>query len=131
MQPRLAGTAEEPLLNDLNTSLNNFVQVETKFNELRSEFESARSQGNISRQREIRSELNQMNEDAQEYLTQVRTVRQSLTLVQYAYYMADQTEKAEQLATEINSLMGPDFPAMPASKEESESEINRYGLGIE
>jgi len=106
------------------------VRVETKFNELRSEFESARSQGNISRQREIRSELNQLNEDAQEYLTQVRTVRQSLTLVQYAFYMADEIERAEELALEVDTLMGPDFPAMPASKEESETEIDRYGLGI-
>ena len=128
---RLADTADDALLNDLETSLNNFVRVETNFNELRTEFESARSQGNISRQREIRSELNRLNEDAQEYLTQVRTVRQSLTLVQYAYYMADETEKAEQLAMDIDTLMGPDFPAMPASKEESIAEIDRYGLGIE
>ncbi|HET8866308.1 MAG TPA: DUF2723 domain-containing protein [Gracilimonas sp.] len=125
---RLAESAEEILLESLNTNLDRFTEIETQFSRLSSEFESARAQGDISAQREIRSQLNQLNNEAQEYLTQVRTIRQSLTLVQYAYFQHGDTEKAVQLAEQVNQLMGSQFPGIPETIEESEAEIERYGL---
>lgn len=125
---RLASTTEDELLEDLNRNLNKFAEIETQFNRLSSDFESAKAQGNIRLQREISQQLNQLNSEAQQYLTQVRTVRQSLTLTQYAYFQGENSEKAIQLAEQVNELMGPQFPAMPTTKEESENEISRYGL---
>ncbi|MDR9418803.1 protein O-mannosyl-transferase family [Gracilimonas sp.] len=125
---RLAGSTEQELVDRLNNNLTRFTEIENEFNQLNSEFESARSRGNISQQRDLRSQLNQLSSQAQQYITQVRTTRQSLTLIQYTYFQADLTDQAVALGEEVDGIMGEQFPPMPATKEESENEIDRYGL---
>ncbi len=125
---RLASSAEEEIIENLNSNLNKFTEIENEFNQLNQELQSAQAQGNVRLQREIRPQLNQLNTQAQDILTQVRTARQSLVLVQYAYFQGGKTEQAVQLAEEVNAAMGSSFPPMPATIEESRREIARYGI---
>ena len=125
---RLASTAEEPILNTIRTNMDNFAEIENEFNQLMQQFESAQSQGNISQQREIRPQLEQMNGEAEQYLGEVRGARQSLVLMQYSYFQGGEVERAIELANTVDTIMGPNFPSMPDSKEASESEIARYGI---
>lgn len=125
---RLAGSTEQEIMDNLNRNLNKFTEIENEFNALNQELETAQAQGNIRKQREIRPQLNQLNTEAQGVLTQVRTSRQSLVLVQFAYFQSEETEKATQLAEEVNAAMGSSFPPMPETREESEREIARYGI---
>jgi len=125
---RLANSSESDLVEQLNKNLNRFSNIEAEFNSLNQELESAKSRGDIRTQREIRPQLQKLNNDAEQYLTEVRTARQSLVLVQYAYFQSGNTEEAQALATEINVAMGSSFPPMPDTKEASEQEISRYGL---
>ncbi|MGN8226667.1 protein O-mannosyl-transferase family [Gracilimonas sp. BCB1] len=125
---RLAGTAVDEIKEKLEKNLNRFSDIEAEFNELNQQLQSAQSRGDIRTQREIRPQLEQLNSDAQQYLTAVRTARQSLVLVQYTYYQGSNTEEANALAEEVNMLMGSSFPPMPATKEASEQEIQRYGI---
>jgi hypothetical protein len=125
---RLANSSESALLEQLNKNLNRFANIEAQFNNLNQELESAQNRGDIRTQRELRPQLQQLNNDAQQYLNEVRTARQSLVLVQYAYFQSGNTEAAQALATEVDASMGESFPPMPATKEASEQEINRYGL---
>ncbi|MEX2605069.1 MAG: DUF2723 domain-containing protein [Gracilimonas sp.] len=125
---RLASTAERDILHTLNRNLSRFTEIETEFNTLNQELETASARGDIRTQRSIRPQLQQLNNEAQEYMNQVRQARQSLVLVQYAYYQNDDIEKAQQLGSEVDELMGTNFPPMPESKEASEREIARYGI---
>ena len=125
---RLAGTSQEKLVNDLSQSMSRFNELETEFNIVNQEYESAQSRGNISEQRELRTKLESMNSRAQDRLSEVRTARQSLVLIQYVYFQSNETQKAVDLATQVNEMMGSSFPPMPATKGESEQEINRYGI---
>lgn len=125
---RLAGTSEEKLVNDLTKSLDQFTELEAEFNVVNQEYESAQNRGNISEQRELRTKLESMNSQSQDYLSEVRTARQSLVLIQYVYFQANEIQKAMDLGTEVNEMMGSSFPAMPATKGESEQEITRYGI---
>ncbi|MCH2448643.1 MAG: DUF2723 domain-containing protein [Gracilimonas sp.] len=125
---RLASSTQEEQVEELNRNLDRFTQIETEFNRLNIEFESARNQGDIRAQREIRPQLNQLNSDAQNYISQIRTIRQSLALIQYVYFQVDEIEKATELAESVNEQMGQTFPQLPLTKEENEQEINRYGL---
>ena len=125
---RLANSSEEQLMEQLNKNLNRFSNIEAEFNSLNQELEAAKARGDIRTQRELRPELQQLNNDAQQYLNEVRTARQSLVLVQYAYFQSGNMEEAQALAAEIDATMGSNFPPMPATKEASEQEISRYGL---
>lgn len=125
---RLAGNSEEKLMNSLSSNMERFTELEAEFNTLNQQFESAQTRGNISEQRELRTKLQNINADAQQYLREVRMARQSLVLVQYVYFQAGQTDKATELATNVDAMMGASFPAMPASKEQSQQEISRYGI---
>ncbi|MEX2477286.1 MAG: DUF2723 domain-containing protein [Gracilimonas sp.] len=125
---RLASSAEEDQIAELNRNLDQFATIESNFNRLNNEFEAARSEGNISLQREIRPQLNQLNSDAQEYVTQIRTIRQSLALIQYVYFQGDDPGKGTELAERVNEQMGDTFPQLPLTREENEEEISRYGL---
>ena len=125
---RLANSSKSGLVEMLNKNLNRFSNIEAEFNSLNQELETAKARGDIRTQREIRPQLQKLNNDAQQYLTEVRTARQSLVLVQYAYFQSGNTEEAQALATEVNAAMGSSFPPMPDTKEASEQEISRYGL---
>lgn len=125
---RLAATAEEPIMNTLTTNMDNFAEIENEFNQIRQEIESAQSQGNIRLQRELRPQIDQLNSEAERYLSEVRGARQSLVLLQYAYFQGGEDERALELANTVDAIMGPDFPGMPNSKEASEGEIARYGI---
>lgn len=125
---RLASTAEEELINAIKQNLDSFIEYETRFNELNQELEAASARGNIRKQREIRPQLQQLNEQAQQVMNELRQNRQSLVLVQYTYFQNDETEKARELGQTINDLMGPEYPSMPDTKEQSEREIARYGI---
>jgi methyltransferase-like protein len=125
---RLAGESESDIIQDLDYNLARFTELENEFNMLNQEFESARNQGNIRLQRELRPELQQLNNQARNFLTEVRMARQSLVLVQYVYYQAGETETALELKSKVDDMMGAGFPEMPGTRAESEQEITRYGI---
>ncbi|HBQ58393.1 MAG TPA: DUF2723 domain-containing protein, partial [Balneolaceae bacterium] len=102
--------SQEKLVNDLSQSMSRFNELETEFNIVNQEYESAQSRGNISEQRELRTKLESMNSRAQDRLSEVRTARQSLVLIQYVYFQSNETQKAVDLATQVNEMMGSSFP---------------------
>lgn len=125
---RLSSSTEKELVSTLENNLNEFKNIQTQFEKLRGELETAQSQGNIKTQRALRPQLNQLNSDAQSLINEVRTARQSLVLVQYTYFHGNKEDEAKQLAEKVNELLGTSFPPMPSTKEDSDTEIARYGI---
>ncbi len=125
---RLSETAQEPLLRQLRSSMNQFSDLEAKFNALNAELEAAKSVGNIKKQRKIRPQLQQLNSRAEQVIGNIQSTRQSLVLTQYSYFQAGNTEQATALAEEVNGLIGGSFPPIPANREENDREIARYGI---
>ncbi|HBX67668.1 MAG TPA: DUF2723 domain-containing protein, partial [Balneolaceae bacterium] len=70
---RLANSSKSGLVEMLNKNLNRFSNIEAEFNSLNQELETAKARGDIRTQREIRPQLQKLNNDAQQYLTEVRT----------------------------------------------------------
>lgn len=124
----LAENANGEILDDLNKGLDRFMSVQSQFSQLNSELESAKSAGDISRQRNLRTRMNSLSSRYQSLGREVIAARQSLVLAQYVFYQTGESSKAEELAANVDNLLGPDFPAMPANQQESEQEIRRYGI---
>lgn len=125
---RLADSAVDKLISELIRNYNLYNDVLEEFNELNEEYENARSAGNIRKQRSLRTELSALNSRAESASREVIPTRQGLILAQYVFYQNDENEKAEDLASRVNEILGPEFPGMPDSKSSSEQEVNRYGI---
>ncbi|MEX0720719.1 MAG: DUF2723 domain-containing protein [Balneolaceae bacterium] len=125
---RLADSAVDKLFNEIDKNFSQYNNILTEFNQLNQEYESARSSGDIRKQRSLRSELTSLNNRAENASREIIPTRQGIVLAQYIFYQNDETEKAEELANRVNEILGSQFPAMPNSKSSSEQEVNRYGI---
>lgn len=127
---RLADSSVDKLFRELNSSYDNYTAIYKQFEDLTAAHEAARISGNIRKQREIRAQLSNINQRAENAARQIMPARQALVLAQYIYYQNDATEQAEEIAERVNTIMGADFPAMPDSKESSRAEVGRYGINL-
>ncbi|MEX2364438.1 MAG: DUF2723 domain-containing protein, partial [Balneolaceae bacterium] len=125
---RLADSALDKLFNEMERSYRHYNSILSEFNELNQEYESARSAGNIRKQRDLRAELTSLNSSAETASREIIPTRQAMVLAQYIFYQNEETEKAEEIAMRVNELLGSQFPPMPNSKNSSEQEVNRYGI---
>jgi hypothetical protein len=93
------------------------------------EFEAARRSGDVKKQRDLRPKVQNAYNQTQQLGEQIIQSRQYLIITQYLHYQAGNEVAATELAQEINSMMlNTPFPALPTTKEESEAEIQRYGI---
>lgn len=126
---RVAEAVKEKVLSAFNTSFGTFTSLQAEFETLNQEFESARRNGDVSSQREIRPQLQSIYERTQEQGDRVMQAKQYLNIIQYLLFDVGNEAEALELATDINSrIEGTPFPAMPETEEASRQEISRYGL---
>lgn len=127
---RIADLTVDDLIRELDRSLTYYNNIYERFNELRDKYEAARTSGDIKAQRRFRNQLSSVNQQAENAARQVMPARQGLVLAQYLYYQHDKLDEANDLGSRVNEIMGPQFPAMPDSKESSEQEVSRYGINL-
>lgn len=132
-QPDEAGRVAEDVypkvMSDFTNTNERFNNSQELFQQLNSEIESARQNGDISTQRKLRPQLSATYERSQEIGNTLMQVRQYLSIVQFAFFKSGQEDRAIQLGSEINELLfGTSFPPLPETMEQSESELQRYGL---
>ncbi|MTI87534.1 MAG: DUF2723 domain-containing protein [Balneolaceae bacterium] len=125
---RLARSVHDQAVTNMESSYSTLLDIQSKYAAQKEEMELAQANGNISEQRSLRSALNNLASRYESVARAISQSRQSVILIQYIFYKAGKTEAANELATKIDSLLGPQFPAMPSSLEESEKEVSRYGL---
>lgn len=125
----LARSFKEKVVNDFNKEFNRFLTVQARTQQLSEEFEAARRDGDINKQRKVRPQISSLYDQSKSIGDNLMQSRQYLAITQYVLYKSGSTDEAEALATEINVLFeGTPFPVLPISEEESSREIVRYGL---
>ena len=126
---RLALNIKDGLLTEFNSTFDQFLAAQTLAEEMRLEFEAARRDGNITKQRSLRPQINSAFERTQSLGDEIMRIRQYLSIVGYVLFKSGNDAEAEQIITDINPLFeGTPFPSIPATEAESEVEIRRYGL---
>jgi len=125
----IANRIQPVVVREFNDNFRIFERYESEFNELNEEFETARRSGNVTKQRELRAKVQNAYNQTQQFGEQIIQNRQYLIITQYLHYQSGNDVAAVELAQEINNVMqNTPFPTLPNSKEESESEIQRYGI---
>lgn len=126
---RVANAIKGTIIRDFERSYESFVLAEEEFARLNEEFEAARRQGDIQKQRTIRGQINASYERRQSYGDQLMQVRQYLSIASFAFFQSGEIESANEIVELVNvSFEGTPFPALPTSPEESALEMQRYGL---
>ncbi|RNC85468.1 MAG: DUF2723 domain-containing protein [Balneola sp.] len=126
---RLALKIKDNIEREFTNSFENFMSAQLRVEELSAEFDAARRNGDINKQRRLRPQINALAQQAQSFGDEVMQVRQYLAITQFALYRSGNIDEANELVTTINTLVqGSPFPLLPADEQESTAEITRYGL---
>lgn len=125
----LALQIKNTALTEFNDLFESFLRSQTKVQELSEEFEAARRTGDVTKQRQLRPQINSLYEQTQNMGDRIMSVRQYIVIIQYALFKSGNTLEAEQISSDLNNLMnGTPFPTLPEDESTSEIEITRYGL---
>jgi hypothetical protein len=126
---RVSRDIKDKILRDFNSNLEEFLSLQTRYDNMYSEFEAARKNGDINAQRKLRPQLQSITERTPEIGDRVMQARQYLNIVQYVLFKSDAADEAVALGEEINAKVeGTPFPVMPIDEAQSDREIARYGL---
>jgi len=125
----LSDFIREQLMDELRYDMRDLDRTEIRMQNLDEEIRQARANANTDKAQSLnrqRQSLSQMRDDT---IDDVSFTVSRLSIIQNVYYETDQTEKAETLAIEVNGMTDGRLP-MPESIEESQEQIERFGLGI-
>lgn len=126
---RIAMGVKPTILNDFERTYERFLRAEERFQEMNEEFEAARRNGDIQAQRKLRGQLNSAFELRQSIGDELMQVRQYASIAHYVLKKAGNQTEADEIFTIVNAAFeGTPFPLLPATLEESEVEMRRYGL---
>jgi len=116
-------------MHELRYDMRDLDRTEIRMQNLDEEIRQARANANTGKAQSLnrqRESLSQMRDDT---IDDVSFTVSRLSIIQNVYFETDQTEKAETLAIEVNGMTDGRLP-MPESIEESQEQIERFGLGI-
>ena len=125
----LSDFIKEQLMHELRYDMRDLDRTEIRMQNLDEEIRQARANANTGKAQSLnrqRESLSQMRDDT---IDDVSFTVSRLSIIQNVYFETDQTEKAETLAIEVNGMTDGRLP-MPESIEESQEQIERFGLGI-
>jgi tetratricopeptide (TPR) repeat protein len=114
----------------MNDAFYKFIGLQDEMNMLNAEYEQARRNADLKKQRTLRTKLNATIRRAQEQSQTVMRERQVLVLSQYVYFKSGNDEKALAIAESTNSQFeGTQIPPVPATKEETMRIVTtQYGI---
>ncbi|MEX2585952.1 MAG: DUF2723 domain-containing protein [Balneolaceae bacterium] len=125
----LADFSQEQIFHWMEWDLSQLEEMERELDKLEADAEAARSEANAARYRRLTNRMDQTEERIDNTLNDLSFSVSQLTILQGAYYISGQDDKAEQLAIEVNLLTEGRIP-IPSSREENRQQIERYNLGI-
>lgn len=126
---RVASAVKPKVMFEFNNIINRFKNAEVEFMDLNDQYEAARRNGDVLKQRELRTKLNSSYERSQSTINTMMQSRQYLVLTQYALFKAGRNEEAEEMITTVNQeLAGTQVPPLPENQQASENEVRRYGF---
>ncbi|MFN1833823.1 DUF2723 domain-containing protein [Balneola sp. MJW-20] len=125
---RLTQTTLEGLERGLSDQSDRFNQIRIEFTRLNDEFDQARADRRMEDQRRIRTQQESMIPRIESLQRELVQSRQAFIIAQNILFRTGNTDEAIALADKVDSLLGPQFPAMPTDEQQNMAEYNQYGL---
>ncbi len=126
---RVASDVKPKVMFEFNNIITRFKNAESEFMDLNDQYEAARRNGDVGKQRELRTKLNSSYQRSQNIINSLMQTRQYLVLTQHALFKAGRTEEAEEMTNTVNQeIIGTQVPPIPEDEQASENEVRRYGF---
>ncbi len=126
---RLAMNIKGSILTEFNNTFDSFISAQARAEEMRLEFEAARRSGDITKQRNLRPQINSIYERTQNIGNNLMQIRQYLSITVYALFKSGNDAEAETIIADVNAMFeGTPFQPLPTSEATSLIEMQRYGL---
>lgn len=123
----LSDFVKEQILKQMDWSLREMDDLNLRISELEEDAQSARANARMDRSRRLVNRAQRLNENRQGRIQEVYSSVQLLIILQRVYYMSDQEEKADELASEVN-IMAEGLLQMPTTNEENREQIEQWNL---
>lgn len=123
----LASFVGKQLKRDLRYDMKDLDDIESRLQNLDQEIQMARSRAQTEEAQALRSQQEQLASRRQSVVRDISWSVQRLTILQNIFYEADDTETADLLRMEVNSITNGRL-ALPDSIEESRQQISQFGL---
>ncbi|WP_240596657.1 DUF2723 domain-containing protein [Rhodohalobacter barkolensis] len=125
----LAEFIQERLMHDLRFDMRDLDRYEIRMENLDEEISQARAQANTGKAQSLQREQQRYSQQRDNVIEDVSFTVSRLTILQNIYFETDRTEKAEELAIEVNIMTDGRLP-LPEDIEGSRQQIEQFGLGV-
>ncbi|HLR25006.1 MAG TPA: DUF2723 domain-containing protein [Fodinibius sp.] len=123
----LAEKAQEQLITDLKSDMQEFNKLQQRISELDQRMNSARQNADMQQRRRLQGQVQQVTERRQQLTRGISFAISHLTIVQRIYYMAGLDEQAAALASRVDAITGGQI-SLPASKEENKKQFDQFQI---
>jgi hypothetical protein len=124
---RLADTGSDKLVDNLQEDIDHYDVIQNRIIDLNEEIKQARMNANMDKQQNLRNRVQQVISQRDDAARDINFAISHLTILQRIYYMFDETEKATNLANEVNSITSSRI-GLPDSKEENKKQFDQFGF---
>ncbi|MEX0769337.1 MAG: DUF2723 domain-containing protein [Balneolaceae bacterium] len=123
----LADFVRDQILHQMNWELREMDELNMQISDLEEEAQAARSRARMEQSRRLNNQAKRLSERRQGKVQEVFSSIQLLIILQRVYYVGDEDQKADELATEVN-MMAEGLLQMPSSRDENRQQIEQWNL---
>lgn len=124
---QLAQKGTEEIIDELTYQIDRFDRMNTRIMELDAERKQARKNADMSRQREIQSQIQDIASSRSSLTQEITYLVGHLTIIQRIYFLAGDDDRALQLAERVNNVTTNRIE-FPTTKEENKKQVDQYNL---
>lgn len=123
----LAQQAESQLLTNLEQSIKEYDQIQSKLSQIEQESKQARQNANLSKQKQLKQQSQSIASNRENITREISRNVSHLTIIQRIYFMADNDEEALSLTDRVNTITSGRI-SVPDSREANKTQIDKFGL---
>ncbi|MEX0993900.1 MAG: hypothetical protein WD599_00125, partial [Balneolaceae bacterium] len=117
------------ILHQMEWQIREMDELNLRISELEEDAQVARSRARMEQSRKLSNRAERLGEDRQDKIQEVYSSIQLLIILQRVYYLSDEDQKADELATEVN-MLAEGLLRMPTSREENRQQIEEWNLNF-
>lgn len=123
----LAKEAEERVLENLQSSMSEYDDIQQKLIEFNEKVKEARMSADLSARNRLKNRMQSISRQRQRIVQDISFSINHLTIMQRIYFMDGRDEEALALYDRVNEITGGRI-SIPSSKEESKSRVDKFQL---
>lgn len=124
---RLARKVAEQLLDNLESGISKYDDIQQRISGLEQEAQEARQNANLGKRQQLQQQVNNIMSQRENVTRDISFAVSQLTIVQNIYFKAGNDEEAIDLSNQVDQITSARI-SIPQTKEENQKEIDQFNL---